>query len=123
MGLLGRLVPVLALMGLIFYLSDQPDLSSGLGGWDLYLRKAAHMTEYALLYVLLLRALRWRWPALAAGLAVAYAATDEWHQTAVAGRHGTPRDVVIDAVGIAIGALAVWLVQRRLARHRTVMGR
>ena len=36
-----------------------------------------------------------------------YAATDEWHQTFVEGRHGTPVDWLIDAAGVAIAA-AVW---------------
>jgi VanZ family protein len=38
---------------------------------------------------------------------VLYAASDEIHQTFVSGRHGTPIDVAIDAVGVAIG-IAVW---------------
>ena len=45
--------------------------------------------------------------AWAFGLAVAYACTDELHQTFVRGRHGTPVDVAIDAAGALIG-LAVW---------------
>jgi VanZ family protein len=38
-------------------------------------------------------------------LAVLYAVSDEVHQTFVAGRHGSPRDVLIDAVGAALGLL------------------
>src|SRR4051812_12112896 len=106
MTLVSRLdpwLPPVALMGLIFFLSAQPDLSSGLGGWDLVLRKCAHMTEYALLCGLWWRALRTVVPprrALAAAYAVsvAYSATDEFHQTFVRGRHGSPVDVLIDAV-------------------------
>src|SRR3954470_13870906 len=45
MALVGRYAPPLLLMALIFVLSAQPDLSSGLGVWDLILRKLAHMTE------------------------------------------------------------------------------
>ena len=44
--------------------------------------------------------------ALAAG--IAYAATDELHQHFVRGRHASPVDVAIDAVGVAAGML-VWL--------------
>jgi len=117
MAHIGRLAPPLALMALIFALSAQPDLSSGLGTIDLVLRKLAHMTEYGLLWVLWLRALgpdrRWA----AAGIAIAYAATDEWHQTFVAGRHGAPVDVLIDASGIAI-AWALWR-RARAAGPRT----
>jgi VanZ family protein len=119
MAPIGRFAPPLALMALIYFLSDQPDLSSGLGGWDLYLRKAAHMTEYALLFVQLLRALNWRWPLLAAGLVIAYSATDEWHQTTVEGRHGTPVDVLIDGVGVAVAATLVQLRTGALRRRAT----
>jgi VanZ family protein len=106
-------LPPLALMGLIFYLSAQPDLSSGLGNWDLFLRKGAHMTEYALLTFLWWRALSSTATTprnalvLAYAVTVAYAATDEFHQTFVTGRHGTPVDVLIDATGAAIGAAFV----------------
>ena len=35
----------------------------------------------------------------AAAISLAYAATDEYHQTFVDGRHGSPLDVGIDAIG------------------------
>ena len=105
--MLARFVPPLALMALIFWLSDQPDLGTGLGFADLVLRKLAHMTEYGLLWVLWARAFRWRRPWTAALITIGYAATDELHQTTVAGRHGTPVDVAIDAVGVAVAMLLV----------------
>jgi VanZ family protein len=111
-----RLVPPLLLMVVIYALSAQPNLSTGLGTIDLVARKIVHMSEYGALFLLWLRALRWRAPAAAAATAVAYAATDEWHQTFVTGRHGTPVDVVIDATGVAI-ACALWLRASR-ARSR-----
>jgi VanZ family protein len=116
MGAASRLVPPLALMVVIYVLSAQPNLSSGLGTIDLIGRKLVHMGEYAVLFLLWLRATRWRNPVLAAAIAVAYAAGDEWHQTAVAGRHGSPVDVLIDSTGVAI-AWAVWLRASR-ARSR-----
>src|ERR671938_1841545 len=96
--------PPLALMATIFVLSAQPDLSSGLGVWDTIGRKLIHMAEYALLVFLWWRALRTVFPerravAIAFAIALAYSATDEWHQTFVEGRHGTPVDVAIDTVG------------------------
>ena len=106
--------PPLALMGVIFYLSDQPDLSSGLGTIDLVGRKFVHAAEYGLLAFLWWRVLRTTRLAprqaitLAFAVAVAYAATDEFHQTFVDGRHGTPVDVVIDSAGAALAALLVW---------------
>jgi VanZ family protein len=99
-------LPVLAWAAVIFTFSSIPSLSTGLGGWDTLLRKGAHMTEYAILGALLLRALGSETPALAAG--VAYAATDELHQHFIRGRHASPVDVAIDAVGVAVGML-VWL--------------
>jgi VanZ family protein len=100
-----RFLPPLALMAIIFALSAQPDLDSGLGGWDTLLRKAAHVTSYGLLWLLWMRALGR--PLVATGITLAYAASDEWHQPCVAGRHGSPVDVLIDAVGVAI-AFALW---------------
>ena len=91
----GLWLPPFALMALIFFFSAQPDLSSGLGTADLVLRKIVHFTEYALLCFLLWRALRTvmdgrRAALVALAIASAYSVTDEWHQTFVEGRHGTP---------------------------------
>jgi VanZ family protein len=97
-------MPVVAWAALIFGLSSIPSLSTGLGVWDEILRKCAHATEYAVLAVLLVRALER--PRLAFALAVVYAASDEFHQTFVRGRHGSPYDVLIDAAGAAIGLAA-----------------
>ena len=100
-----RAIAPLALMGLIFFLSAQPDLDTGLGTLDLILRKLAHMTEYALLTML------WAWALqpvtragipIAAAIAVLYAVSDEYHQTFVAGRAGTVTDVLIDSAGVAV---------------------
>jgi VanZ family protein len=107
--------PPLALMVLIFVLSHQPDLSSGLGVWDLIGRKILHAAAYALLCVLWWRALaapaaRDRALAAAAVLSLAYAVSDEVHQSFIEGRHGTPVDVAIDSVGIA--AASLWLRRR-----------
>jgi VanZ family protein len=97
--------PVALWAGVIFALSSIPNLGTGLGTWDYVLRKCAHMTEYAILAALLYRALGRQVPAFLAALA--YAASDELHQRFVHGRHGTPVDVAIDAVGIVAGLL-VW---------------
>ena len=99
-------LPVLAWAAVIFAFSSIPSLSSGLGAWDTVLRKGAHLTEYAILGLLLYRALEREALALAAG--IAYAATDELHQHFVSGRHASPIDVAIDAVGVSLGML-VWL--------------
>jgi VanZ family protein len=103
---------VIVWAAVIFGLSSIPSLSSGLGTWDEVLRKCAHVTEYAILGLLLLRAVGQQLPALLLG--IAYAASDELHQHFVAGRHGSPVDVVIDALGLAIGIL---LMRRVVARY------
>ena len=118
MTLVGRpdlWLPPLALMGLIFFLSSQPDLSSGLGAWDVLLRKLAHAGVYALLLLLWWRALSGTGPDVRALVAawlitVGYSAADEWHQSFVAGRHGSPLDVLIDAGGAS--AAALWVMRR-----------
>jgi VanZ family protein len=99
-------------MALIFFLSHQPDLSSGLGVWDTIGRKLVHAGIYALLCLLWWRALATiatpgRALALAVTISFAYAIGDEVHQTFVDGRHGSPVDVAIDSVGIALAAFAV----------------
>ncbi|TML14417.1 MAG: VanZ family protein [Actinobacteria bacterium] len=99
-------LPVVAWAAVIFAFSSVPHLGTGLGTWDTVLRKGAHVTEYAVLGALLYRALVREAIALAAG--IAYAATDELHQHFVQGRHASPVDVAIDAVGVALGML-VWL--------------
>ena len=99
-------LPVLVWAAVIFTLSSIPSLSTGLGTWDTILRKGAHLTEYAILGGLLYRALGREPLALAVG--IAYAATDELHQYFVRGRHASPVDVAIDAVGVAVGML-IWL--------------
>ena len=100
-----RALAPLALMGVIYLLSAQPDLDSGLGTLDFVLRKLAHATEYALLTILwawaLRPATRWNVPA-AAAITILYAASDEFHQTFVEGRHGTPTDILVDAAGVVI---------------------
>ncbi len=117
---LRALAPV-ALMVLIFVLSAQQDLDSGLGTLDLILRKVAHAAEYALLTLLWAWALRpaTRWNVVAAAvLALLYAASDEYHQTFVEGRTGVVTDVLVDSLGVAV-AVALLRYHRAL---RTTAG-
>jgi len=102
--------PPIALMALIFFLSHQPDLSSGLGVWDLIGRKFVHAGVYGLLFLLWWRALPGHSVLAAAAISFGYAVSDEVHQGFIEGRHGSPLDVAIDSAGIAAGAL---LVRRR----------
>ena len=87
-------------------------------------RKAAHLTEYAILAWLWWRALRrpvrrdarpwsWRIAGFALLAVVLYAATDEWHQSFVPNRTGAVRDVLIDTAGGVLGLGILWLLHRR----------
>jgi VanZ family protein len=111
-------LPPLLLMGAIFFLSDQPSLDSGLGAIDLIGRKLIHFAEYALLCFLWWRALATvtspgRAAVFAFLIASGYAATDEYHQTFVEGRHGSPIDWGIDSAGAAAAALKLRTVRSR----------
>jgi VanZ family protein len=116
MRAISRFGPPLALMALIFVLSAQPNLGTGLGTWDVVLRKLGHMVEYGALWALWWRALGYRHPVAAVAIAVGYAATDEWHQTFVNGRSGTPVDWAIDAAGVGLACLAAARWARRPLR-------
>jgi VanZ family protein len=102
--------PPLLLMAVIFALSAQPSLDSGLGLADEIGRKLVHFAEYALLTFLWWRALRTRMDRrsaalLALGISSLYAASDEFHQSFVTGRSGSPADWAIDTAGAAVVAL------------------
>jgi VanZ family protein len=111
-------LPPLILMGAIFFVSDQPSLNSGLGLIDHIGRKLIHFAEYALLTFLWWRALATvttpgRAALIALLLSSGYAATDEYHQTFVEGRHGSPIDWAIDSAGAAVVALKLRSTQAR----------
>jgi VanZ family protein len=114
---LGLWLPPLVLMGVIFFASAQPSLDSGLGLLDLIGRKLIHFAEYALLCFLWWRALvtvtnPGRAALWAFVLAAGYAVTDEYHQTFIEGRHGSPLDWLIDAAGAAAAAASLRLRSR-----------
>ena len=62
-------------------------------------RKAAHFTEYGILFWLLVRGPMKERPYLALMLCVVYALTDEGHQTFVPGRTASLYDVALDSTG------------------------
>jgi VanZ family protein len=111
-----RWIAVVFWMGVIFALSATPSLASPFEPvYDFILRKLAHLTVFAVLTILLFRAVRLHvarpthaW-LLAMLIATLYACSDEWHQTVVPGREGTVRDVVIDSLGVA----GVWVLVSR----------
>ena len=97
--------PAVLWAAVIFAFSSVPNLATDLGVWDTILRKCAHASEYAVLAVLLYRALGRDLPAFLIGFA--YAITDELHQALVGGRHASPFDVSMDAAGLALGLLVL----------------
>jgi len=118
-GVLVRAPAPLALMVLIFYLSAQSDPGADIGTVG---QIAAHTGEYFLLTLLwawaLAPAVGRRAPVAAAGIALAYAISDEIHQSFVEGRDADPLDVLVDAAGIALAVALVSRLPRRGASRR-----
>jgi len=107
-------------MGVIFALSAQPSLDSGLGAIDQVGRKLIRFGEYALLCFLWWRALASvtsprRAALLAFVITSGYAVTDEFHQTFVEGRHGNAVDWLIDSAGAALVSLRLAARERSTA--------
>lgn len=109
----------------------RPDISpQTIAAIQFGIRKLAHLTEYAVLAILLLRAFRLqtrrsfsRQMVMVLFVAAAYAATDEFHQSFTPSRTASARDVMIDSCGALIG-LALYALMRRetpaLARDDSV---
>ena len=98
-----------------------PDVSDAtIAAVQLVVRKCAHLTEYAILAALVYRALRQPVERslftglIAFALSAVAAALDEFHQSFVGSRTGTPWDVLIDCVGALIGLL----IYSRMTRNR-----
>lgn len=134
-------------MAFIFFMSAQPasvsqEMSHNIGflvgrlfipgfsGWsaerqlawavsiDFFVRKGAHLSEYAVLALLVRAAVRSFRPSgghtvrITLGICFLYACTDEIHQLFVPGRAGMFRDVLIDTAGAAAGLLLAALAVR-----------
>jgi VanZ family protein len=89
----------------------------------LLVRKAAHLTEYAVLAVLVWRLLArrspdpkriWTWPVAGRTLLVVllYAASDEFHQIFVPSRQASVWDVLLDTTGGFFALILLWLIGR-----------
>lgn len=87
------------------------------------IRKGAHLTEYAILALLLWRARRKPvrgdtrpWKGVEARFAVTivalYASTDEFHQAFVPSRQASVWDVLLDTCGAVVGMLLLWAYGR-----------
>jgi len=107
-----RWLPVLAWVALIYWLSDQPQLDSPISGaWGMILRKLAHLIEYGVLTVFIIRAIagdkipRQRTVIIAVIVSILYAMGDEIHQIFVDGRRGSGVDVLIDGFGAMLASI------------------
>ena len=146
-GRLWRYGPLVAWMAVIFVASTgtlsasntsriirplllwlNPDISeAALLSVHFAVRKAAHFTEYAVLALLAARAfltsskprLKKLWHVAALALVVSYAFLDEYHQSFVPTRTGSPYDSLIDSSG---GAFALIMVALWRARRRRKLG-
>jgi VanZ family protein len=90
----------------------------------LFVRKCAHLIEYAILALLVWRALRkpaqtstqpwdWRTARQTIFIVALYAASDEFHQAFVPSREASIRDVLLDTAGAIFAMLVLWGVRRR----------
>lgn len=110
-----RLLPVLVIMGGIFYQSHQPGNSFSLPD-IVNIDKVLHCLVYAVLGLAFLFALPPQWrhrqPILAGGAAVffclLYGATDEFHQSFIPGRFASGADLVADTGGGLLAAIGDW---------------
>jgi VanZ family protein len=104
-----------------------PDITDAtIAAVQLFARKCAHLAEYAVLAALVCRAFRqsiarlWHAAFFAFVIAAACASLDEFHQSFVASRTGTPVDVAVDCCGAVIGlAIYRWLGRARTSPKRT----
>lgn len=118
---------VVSSTGLLFHLNlDEEKLRRIAAAIESNVRKAAHMTEYAVLSVLFYVWLgKWQFAGFSliksAGrkrsisavlLTVSYAVSDEIHQLLVPGRAGMVRDVIIDSTGAILGIFVFMGVKR-----------
>lgn len=97
--------------------------------FHLLVRKAGHLSEYAILGLLFSRAfgasghlwLRRRWFAASLILISLYAFSDEYHQSFVPSRTASIYDSLIDIIGglTALVLIALWKRTRRRARKAT----
>jgi VanZ family protein len=123
MSKIQRWIPAIIMMVLIFLASSTPsvDLPS-YGFWDTFVKKGGHMTGYGLLALTYWYGFNFDkkkgW--LAWLLAVLYAASDEFHQSFVPGRHPSIVDVFLfdgGGAALALSAMAIWFRARKQKQH------
>ena len=93
----------------------------------LVVRKLAHMTEYAILCLLIINLekqigfkIKLKHILIGIFISCIYAMTDEYHQSFVSERSGNIIDVGIDTLGAAIAGIAVLIVSRFKNKEKDV---
>ena len=118
LSIVPRWFPAIFFMTVIFTFSSQPgDHLPSFWGWDYPLKKMSHSIGYGLLALSYFHFLRYNkkqyW--LAWLMTLAYAATDEFHQSFVSGRNASIFDVLIfDGFG---AFFALWFYFRFWSQH------
>lgn len=92
------------------YKGKEPNFETLLGIVDFLSRKLAHLLEYAVLMIWTSKAVKKTWTPLerwgfwiSLCFVFPFALSDEWHQTFVFGRTGSPMDIFFDIVGAVTG--------------------
>jgi len=108
-------IPVIVWASVIFTFSANPTTQTSEIHWqDFVVKKTAHMIFYAILAILLYRALKesnlqkekagW----LSIFSCFFYGLTDEFHQSFTPGREPRLRDVIFDTIGSALAIYFIW---------------
>lgn len=117
---LKRWIPVLIWCGIIFFLSNQPNLPGPVDqNWDFIFKKTGHICAYGALFALTYRAFEKNtkhrvWMTFL--VCTLYALSDEYHQSFIPGRTPMLRDVGIDIIGMSL----MWFFSVRLATSQSV---
>lgn len=109
-------LPVFLWAGVIFgFSSIQVAPALEIYWQDFLIKKTAHLTEYAIFFVLLYRAFvntmnvsRVKAATISLIIVLLYAISDEYHQSFTPGRQASFRDVVIDTIGGALTWFGLW---------------
>ena len=112
--------PAFFIMAAIFAFSSTPGNNlPNFGALDFLVKKTGHMLGYALLALSYWRGLRFdkKYIWLAWLLCIAYASTDEFHQSFVAGRHPSIVDVLLFDGG---GAAIMLLISSRFIKREVL---
>lgn len=108
-------LPVVLWAMVIFTFSSYPTATTSTFFWqDFIIKKAAHVIEYAILSLLVFRALynsgigKHQALKYAVLFCILYGISDEFHQSFTPGREPNIRDVLFDTIGASATAYLLW---------------